>query len=270
MQGRLSPAPVGRPQVFPVDGWRQEFAAARACGFDGIEWLVTEAHLERNPLLQQDGRREIRACVEDAGMPLLSACADVLIARRLVRAAAADRQAAQRLLLELVEACGLMGIPRLVVPILESATPTNAIEIDELCAAVAAAAAAGRAAGVTLLLESDLLPEAVAALLTRLSGVQLCLDTGNCAARMGDPSDEVRRFSGRVGELHIKDRPRGGANVPLGEGAVDFVAVAVQAHRCAPGVPLILETTVGDDPLESARRNLSATRAWFTPETLAS
>ena len=40
-----------------------------------------------------------------------------------------------------------------------------------------------------------------------------------------NPNDEFSEYGDRIINVHIKDRPLGGATVPLGEGSTDFLLI---------------------------------------------
>ena len=74
--------------------------------------------------------------------------------------------------------------------------------------------------GVRVAFESDFEPARLAALMTGLPepsfGVNF--DMGNSAALGWPPADEVPLLAARILNVHVKDRPRAGTTVPLGQG----------------------------------------------------
>jgi inosose dehydratase len=58
------------------------------------------------------------------------------------------------------------------------------------------------------------------------SRIAFCPDTAHLAAGGGDPAELIRRYSSRIGHVHLKDfRPDPFAFLPLGHGVIDFGAV---------------------------------------------
>jgi sugar phosphate isomerase/epimerase len=84
-------------------------------------------------------------------------------------------------------------------------------------------------------------------------------DTGGAAGRGWDPVREVRQRGSRIVQLHVKG-PRGAA---LDTGAVDLEALGQALRDVGYDGWLMLETSAGDDPIGSARRNLAVLRRYF-------
>ena len=80
--------------------------------------------------------------------------------------------------------------------------------------------------GVNLSLETDLDPERFARLLERFSSPRVTVnyDTGNSASLGYNPREELAAYGGKISDIHIKDRVKGGGSVVLGEGDTDFDA----------------------------------------------
>ena len=54
MQGRLLKDKILPPlQSFPYSTWQKEFKLCKNIGFNGIEWLLDEVNISRNPLLNE-------------------------------------------------------------------------------------------------------------------------------------------------------------------------------------------------------------------------
>jgi L-ribulose-5-phosphate 3-epimerase len=258
MQGRLSP-PGARPQTFPRASWRDEFDRARDCGFDRIEWLLAADGLDDNPLLTDHGIREIRRQAERTGIRVSSVCADCFMVRPLARE---DWRANAELLGRIVQQSADAGIDVVVVPILETAAIRDAADRVRLLEALRDPLAQAERAGVRIALESDLagddLREIIDASESTFLGV--CYDVGNATAAGHDLEGDLRALAPRLFGVHIKDRVRNGTSRPLGEGEVDFDAVAKELARAEYMGSMILETPVGADAMASARRNLSFLR----------
>mgnify|MGYP001769657573 CR=1 FL=1 len=59
MQGRLLPKYMGRYQAHPLGYWQKEFALARGLGLDFIEFILDHNDVGMNPLMSEEGAREI-------------------------------------------------------------------------------------------------------------------------------------------------------------------------------------------------------------------
>ena len=59
MQGRLLPKYNGRYQAHPIGYWKKEFPIASKLGLDSIEFILDFNQAEKNPLLTEEGIKEI-------------------------------------------------------------------------------------------------------------------------------------------------------------------------------------------------------------------
>ena len=76
MQGRLLPKYQKRYQAHPVGYWQQEFDIAAENKLSCIEFILDYNRAEENPLLTQEGNKEILARVAQTGVSVNSICAD--------------------------------------------------------------------------------------------------------------------------------------------------------------------------------------------------
>jgi L-ribulose-5-phosphate 3-epimerase len=268
MQGRLSP-PGPRPQTFPAASWREEFDRARNCGFDRIEWLLPDDRLDENPIWTDAGVADILGQADRTGVQVSSVCADCFISRALI---ADDRHANAKLLTRLIERSRHAGIAVVVVPILESSAIRTDTDRARLLGALRDPLAAAESSGVRIALESDLSGEELRSLIDASGSLSLGAnyDIGNAAAAGHDSARGLRALGSRLFGVHVKDRVRNGPSQPLGEGDVDFDAVTRGLADAGYTAPLVLETPVGDDATQSARRNLAYLQSRLRTMTVAS
>lgn len=257
MQGRLSPAPIGRPQAFPRSTWRDEFARAAACGLDCIEWLITADGMADNPIWSDTGIAEIRALSAATGVRVATVCADCLIAQPLVRQPAASLARHLALLERIVQRTAAAGAEVVVVPIIEDAAVRTRDELVALLAALTPIATQAIDRRVRIGLESDLPGILLRDVLDEsgLSAIGVCYDVGNATARGGNLVADLAALGPHLFAIHLKDRRRGGTSTPLGEGDADFAAFAAALAAHGFSGPLILETPAGADPQAQAIRH---------------
>lgn len=253
MQGRLSPAGP-RPQTFPVGSWRAELADADRLGFDRIEWLIDGDTLDRNPLLTDP--RVVAAALRDCQVGVESICADCFIHRPLLRAGAAARDAAIDLLARVIDAACAISARIVTVPLLEGNAALNLADCETAAAMLASSVERADARSVRIAVESDLPADALSAALGD-SNIQVCYDLGNAAAAAHDIPSSLLALADRLAIVHVKDRVRGGASVPLGYGDVPFGEVFAAMRDIRYTGPLILETPRGESPLDAARDQLA-------------
>lgn len=262
MQGRLSRPPAGTLQAFPWQGWQDEFARARDCGFNCLEWLVTAERLDDNPIWTDDGIDTIRDLAVRTSVAVSSLCADCFIAHPFVRVADAERDVSLRRLQLLVRHAAAAGIGVLVVPVIERGELRSSDEGVQLIATLAPVLAEADSLGIRVALECDW-PGAQLRKLLELAPRPLfsCHDIGNARARGQNPAEEIAALGDRLAAVHVKDRRVNGGSVSLGSGDVDLTAAFAALETVGYEGSLILETPAGADPIASARANLAVVRA---------
>jgi L-ribulose-5-phosphate 3-epimerase len=255
MQGRLSPPVPGRLQTFPWSTWEAEFALARSCGFDTIEWLFEEPRALDNPLWSASGRERIRRLIADTGIALRSVCADYFMAHPFFRVPDDERARSIEVLEALIVRAAGAGIRTVLVPVLETCEIRTPAEKSTLLEALRRPLAVADAEGVSIALETELPAGEYGALLAQAAHASLGIyyDAGNAAAKGYDLAADVRAFAPWLRGVHVKDRRRGGGSVPLGQGAADFPALFGALAGIGYERPVIVQAASGDDCLDLAR-----------------
>jgi L-ribulose-5-phosphate 3-epimerase len=257
MQGRLSPARA-RPQSFPWDSWKEEFARARSYGFDLIEWLFDGVRYEENPIWTEAGLAHIQECMISARVSVESVCADYFVGHPLVRASAAERRHHLHVLNVLIARACRLGVRVILIPALEAGEIQDADEQAVFLEFLTEPLAVAGAAGITLAVESNMSADRYLDLITeaRHPALGVYFDTGNRTAHGLDIVADVGRLGPHLRGVHIKDRLSGGPNVPLGDGAAPFDKFFPALADAGYSGPVVLETTVGESYEYHARRNL--------------
>lgn len=89
------------------------------------------------------------------------------------------------------------------------------------------------------------------------------LDTGNLAARGGNPARAIRELGSRIMHVHLKDVPAVGSHecVALGKGIVDVASVVHELHALGYDGWLSVEVETGDhDPTEEILQSVEEVR----------
>lgn len=268
MQGRLSyPAPP-RLQVFPFLSWEKEFANARSCGFDLIEWLFTEdesyAYTE-NPLWIEAGRQRIRNLIDESGIQVHTCCAHYFMNHPFFRVTEEERLASVAVLKRLVLRAAHAGIKTILIPVLESCELRTEDEKSLLLSSLREPLRLAQQNGVKLALEMELPAEEYRALLVEAGHPALgaYYDAGNNNARGFDIVSGVRSLGPYLFGVHIKDRRRGGPSVMLGHGDTDFKGFFQALKEAGYLDPIILETPLGSDVLQTAQYHLAFVRRFL-------
>ena len=85
-------------------------------------------------------------------------------------------------------------------------------------------------------------------------------DAGNNTARGYDIVAGVRALAPYLLGVHIKDRRKGGSSVLLGRGDTNFPGFFLALKDIGYQEPLILETPLGSDVLQTAQNHLAFVR----------
>jgi len=259
MQGRLSPPLPDNPQCFPMTRWRVEFALARGLGFDSVEWLFDATSISSNPLLSASGRLEAQSLAEGAGVAIASVCADYFKGGGLLSADLETAERSRTLLKDVIRAAAGIGAGCVVLPMVEGASLKSADARARTRDALKDVLALSTSLGVRVGVETDIPAKDLLPWLESFdqNRPEVCYDLGN-AASSGFPIErEIAMLARWVVEVHVKDRPLGGPNVPLGTGAVNFKSSLAALKRSGYSGLLVFETVRGEDYLTDARRNLS-------------
>lgn len=255
-QGRFGRPLDGRYQAFPRTTWEQELEQIGTLpSVRGIEWIYDLYGEGANPLDSAEGRQRMNACLSGTGLELASVCADYFMDCPLLRCTDEQRKQRCERLAWLIGGCPEVGIRRIVLPLLDTSSIKTPQERSTIVDCLHQVLPLAQEHGVLLSLESDFEPWALRALLLDIDHpmVGVNYDTGNSAAAGFDPREEFEAYGAWISSVHIKDRRRGAATVPLGEGDTDF--------------PLLRELLVqidyrGDFVMEAARGEPGDEIAW--------
>ena len=122
MVGRLSKQFDKEIQSFPKNSWRKEFEIAANIGFNSIEWIFD---LYKNPMLDDDGIREIRSLSKKYDMKINSVCCDYFMQQRLINVSSQELEKNLKVLKILIEKSQKLGIKFLEIPLVDSASLKN-------------------------------------------------------------------------------------------------------------------------------------------------
>lgn len=227
MQGRLSPPVNGMIQAFPRDHWKGEFASAQALSLEFMEWTIDYEGFNDNPLLTSQGQQEVRRLSQLHGISVCAVTGDCFMQVPFWKANVENSQGLKRDFINLVNACGDLGIQNIIVPLVDNGSLENRYQEDHLVDFMLNLQGVLQNRGVTIAFESDYEPRLLEQFIRRLPhglfGVNY--DIGNSAACGFYPEEEFSSYGDRICHVHIKDRLRGGPSVPLGEGHADFPLV---------------------------------------------
>ena len=258
MQGRLSPPVPGRLQAFPILTWEDEFQRARILGFDAIELVFEEAHIQQNPLWTREGIAKIRRLSDGSGVRVFSVCLDYLMEHPFVRVSQNDRRQSISVLNKIISQSALSGIERILIPILEFSEIRTKEEKNQVVTSLRECLPVAEAHRVELAVETSLSAEESLQLLEEVGHpfLKIYYDIGNAAALGYDAPLEIRRLGSSIVGIHVKDRKHLGKSVILGTGDADFHSCFKVLHDIGYGGPYILQTAMTENYLGVAKSQL--------------
>ena len=244
MQGRLSPLVDGRIQAFPWAAWKDEFPLAEKIGLRLMEWTLDQDRLYDNPLLTPQGQAQIQTLCRQHGIGIPSLTGDCFMQAPFWKADAAQGKALKADFVAIANACAVVGISMIVVPLVDNGRLDTRKQEDALVEFLHVQSPFLAGKELRVIFESDFAPPDLARFIGRLApglfGINY--DIGNSAALGFRPLDEFAAYGPRIVNVHVKDRMLGGTTVPLGRGNADFDTVFAELARARYQGNLILQT----------------------------
>lgn len=245
------------------------FRAAADIGFDGVELCIRDA--ADSDWFSAEGRARIRSRAAASEIAVPSASLLEFNRYGYTSPDPAVRRTATEALHRSIEWAHSVDIPLLLVPFFDASEMTDDDRFDRVAAGFTEVAQEAEQAGVVLGIESTLAADRHLELLAAIGSpaVRIYYDVCN-AWYWGHPAEsDLTPLSDVVAQIHLKDgidRP-GGAM--LGEGSVDFEAVAATIRAIEYRGWLVLESAAPDDRLADAARNLDFARRIFDRQPTA-
>lgn len=246
-------------------------------GLDGLECIVPDGIHDVGPhgmrldmegvdpmsddLWSEHGRDRLRDVADEHGVALPSLCPSFLNFRPgLTAADPEERTAAARILEDLVEVAADLGADVVLVPFFLEAEIESESQRNRVATAIQPAMRTAAEAGVTLALETSLPAAENRELLDEIDSdaAGIYYDVCNTTGFGYDPAEELRALGDAVTRVHFKDGE--GGDAMLGEGAVDFDAVADALADIGYDDWIVLETSYEDDPVAAMETNLAFAR----------
>jgi L-ribulose-5-phosphate 3-epimerase len=248
---------------------KRSFKLAAQAGADGLEIACDDPEAIES-ILSSRGVAEIARLKKTHKLEVPSIGLGLLREGESLFGDDAVVEEAKNVIQQAVGAAREIGAGVVLVPFLGKAVIEVEKELDRVVGNLEELAEAAEAASVTLGIESTLNVDQQKYLLSHLGAyesVKVYYDTGNALSRKFDPAIFLRDLGpDNVCQMHFKDVRLGEEGTPpdfdvaLGEGDVDFPAIAnaIQAMHY-PGW-VIVETPATDDPLAAAKANLTFAR----------
>lgn len=228
-------------------------------GFEAVEFICKSGP-DREPLLWSDEEKQaIKDNLEETGIWLSSFCIGSFNQCGLVDPGAVGMEKVRQGLKDTIRAAEELGAGVILVPFFGKNEIKDKADQNRVIEGVLEAVSAAEKCEVILALEMTAPADMMRGMVEKIDNpfVKLYYDVGNMRADGFDNASALRDLGDLVAVIHIKDRVSGGANVPLGEGDVNFEAVRDALKDIGYNHALILETPSGKDPEAEARNNLA-------------
>jgi L-ribulose-5-phosphate 3-epimerase len=267
MQGRLSPKVDGRIQSFPWQFWRSEFVEAEKLGLELMEWTLDQDRLYENPLLTNDGQKQILQLCARHAIRIPSLTGDCFMQAPFWKASGEKGIGLKKDFIAISNACLVVGISYIVVPLVDNGRLDTRDQEDLLVEFLQMHAVFFAENQLKIVFESDFCPAELARFIERLDPLIFGInyDIGNSAALGFDPAEEFAVYGHRISNVHIKDRLLGGTTVALGSGNVNFEYVFKELRRIHYSGNFILQTARAedDDHITPLARYRDMTAGWI-------
>lgn len=252
MQGRLT-EPRGRGiQFFPFENWENEFRICSELGLDEIEFIFDLDDYEKNPLWSEAGITRIRELIDSYKVNVNSVCADFFMGRPFFRVVESVRLENINVFKKIITNAAAIGAHNIEIPLVDNSSLKTEDDKKILIYSLGECLGDAEKYGITLSLETDLVPQKFLSLLkdSNHPAIRANYDTGNSSALGYDPGAELSVLGPYLENVHIKDRVLGGATVPLGEGSADFGKVFQGLKKLSYNGSLILQAARGEEGSE--------------------
>ena len=248
--------------------WEKVFDEAARLGFDGVELDVGEGYAD-TLLWSSSGRKQLKDLAKKSGAEVASLCLGVMWAKSLANPDPEVQKEAQGIINDSVKFCSELGAGFMLIPITPfrggDISPDQAVE--NWIAGLKPCVANAQEYHVVLAVENvggGVCPSAKRQMQI-IEGVdspfvQAYYDFGNGLSLGNDPVEEIKLLGKEhIAAIHAK-APGG---TYLGEGKLDFDAVAAAIKDIGYDGYVILETAATDNPAEAAAKNLAYLKKMF-------
>lgn len=244
MQGRLSPIVDNKIQSFPWNNWQQEIETASKNNINIIEWTIDDDRLYENPLLTDKGRKEINYLTKKNKVKIPSLTGDCFMQNPFWKTHGEHKKKLQDDFINILYACKKTSISIILIPLVDNGSIENQEQEEELFAFLSSKEKLIKELSLRVCFESDFPPQKLNKFISRYDkqvfGINY--DTGNSSAMGFNPYEEFEEYGDRIINIHIKDRPLGGATVPLGDGNADLDGILSLLKKYNYNDNLILQT----------------------------
>lgn len=256
IQGRLTPS-LGRGIQFFPNGpgeWEREFELAGSAGISHIEWVCEKDSL----LFTKDGQERVRTVMKKTGITVRNMDLHELLTKTDIS------NHPDELFENMCASLAAINGGAIELPMMEASSLLVPELYEKRVTALRRFIAIANRYNIPVAVETDLGPAALVGLLRDVPEVTIVYDVGNCAGMGYDMEEELAAYASHISNVHIKDKPIGGATVPLGTGSVDFSKLFSQLHAMSYTGAVTLQAARGEDgkEVETINRYVGLIQEW--------
>ena len=222
MQGRLSKQIGNKIQYFPWKSWEREFFEARKINLNRIEWTLDYNNLNKNPLLNLKGQKQINKLKKKYNIKCNSVTTDCFMQKPFWKL----KNNARSLLFfeKIINACNKLKIRLIILPLVDNGLIQNYNDEKNLLKILNLYIPLLKKKNMQIAFESDFKPKKLKMFIDKFDkkifGINY--DLGNSSHFGYDVKEEFKMYGNRILNIHIKDRKYKGSTVRLGDGNADF------------------------------------------------
>lgn len=262
MQGRLTNKNGFFPQEFPEKVWEKEFEQAAVIGFSSMEWMFNADNWECNPIVNEEGIRAIKNCIQKSGIMISGVCANYFMKNSLY--SPNNINSNQQILQKIVETAELIHCPYVILPLFEASEFGNTSDDEK--ETLSCLISRLKLDSVSILFETDVDVSQIVELINKLnvSNVGLCYDIGNATGLGKNVLRELETFSRYIGNVHIKDKKINGTSVMLGTGDAAFGECISCLEKKGYKGSFVLESYFGKNAIQDTKINYEYIKEYVT------
>ena len=263
MQGRLLPKYNNRFQAHPLGYWQEEFPLAQKLGLDCIEFILDFNDISLNPLMSEEGLKEIKELVRQTNVSVDTICADYFMEFPLHSTEEKIVSKCKKVLSQLLNASLELGVTDIIIPCVDQSSIIEKDKRNRLIKRIKEILPTIEEVKINLALETDLAPSSFVNLIDSIDSefIKVNYDIGNSASFGFEITDELSAYGDLISDIHIKDRPLGGSSVFLGKGEADFDLFFKTLEKYSYKGPFIMQAYRDDEGLKIFEQQLK----WIKP-----
>ena len=249
MQGRLSPVVDGKIQAFPWQHWQEEFVLAEKASFNLMEWTLDQHRLYKNPLMTNEGQKQIAALQERHNLKIESLTGDCFMQMPFYKAEGKERDSLISDMVNIIKSSANIGIRSILIPLVDNGRLEEKAQEDVLFSGIVNVMPLLEEKDMQISFESDFAPDELAKFIDRFDSrfFGITYDIGNSAAFGFNPQEEIAAYGDRIINVHVKDRLLGGGTVALGTGDADIAGALTSIKQRGYKGNYILQTARAED-----------------------